>query len=788
MSVDSTKAGEIHRSERDYFLDIHSDEWGSAVSDQDWQRVALGNKTRFLKRLIQSDATTPSRNSQTQKSLTEYIVRFPSAPIFGIHRKHEYQNQLQRINHHTMRIIKREATDAAPPQISRVFLVHNGLDEIDDMSFYYKLADEMLDDESAIIIRPFPGHLTRCPFPSAYAESPLAGYLQDSGNLFRQFLCYMLETQWLLSALVPVPSYPALAGAELLAEKKDRGPRLCRTDTPTLAHAIFNSWTSVYQTNPAERASGLKVTEANITDSVQVLRELLGWRAATVAGARKRPDAVQPRLHTIGYSLGGYVAQCVFFTWPFAMSSCTSMLSGGALRNLALNSFAQPEEWQFVMRALRFEVESAMATGRFGVDQKSRTVAGIEYDLFAGFHRTFYEVFLQDWENAYQSRISEYAPRLLHVLGGADEIVTRESLLRATPQEGINSLQIANLTHFPMQRFGEWSDFWLPEVARLIRNFSVRTEVLVARSLTESFERQEAVAAQKPQKQPREEPRSVSRRNEGRLNSHAYVNQLTKMVDILEHGGWLMMLRNRVPSALLADSVVELNQVIHHEDREIARYLDGLRERGRSLHRFRKRLTVILPDQLDDWFMRESAIFPAKVGVSGGHIPDEQDLRKAWKEFNEQWSHPVGVLRRFDPMRPPNHQKKFPFLLDATITTEDPFGKGKPRALINTLPNVWIAIAKTMAKEMAGTNKDQREEFELSFVAWCSRLAEGKVETKRDFEKWMASETLQIVRVSSAELNPDLMGQRILDLRVAKQLLCHSAAAYCYSHEWSDDS
>ena len=76
--------------------------------------------------------------------------------------------------------------------------------------FFYKFAadiireSELRGERAICIIRPFPGHLTRYSTNPRFAESPLEHYLDDSLELFRHYLRYMVETQWLLSALAPV--------------------------------------------------------------------------------------------------------------------------------------------------------------------------------------------------------------------------------------------------------------------------------------------------------------------------------------------------------------------------------------------------------------------------------------------------------------------------------------------------------------------------------------------------------------------------------------------------------
>ena len=45
-------------------------------------------------------------------------------------------------------------------------------------------------------------------------------YLADSGDLYRQYLRFMIENRWLLSCLMPIRKYPAIVGCDLNIEGK----------------------------------------------------------------------------------------------------------------------------------------------------------------------------------------------------------------------------------------------------------------------------------------------------------------------------------------------------------------------------------------------------------------------------------------------------------------------------------------------------------------------------------------------------------------------------------------
>ncbi|HJX38309.1 MAG TPA: hypothetical protein VJ714_06910 [Anaerolineae bacterium] len=495
----SVDPGMIHPDERDYGLRLNSDDWGTGLNSNLGWRVTPTptGATKYLTRTISVDekgktslVRRDDHDSPDQGNcLTEAIVRFPAAPIYQIHREQQYTYTIEpRIYYQTMRLLRRPWSDD-PRRAKRIYLFHHGLNEIDRLGFYYQLANLILDEDSVCIIRALPAHLMRSPFPGEYAEKPLDRYLADAGDLLRQFLRFMLETQWFLSAVVSLPDYRVVSGMNLLASGKERSKS--RQDPGVLANAIYNAWQSAYSANALGPCDFVKAD--HIRTSVEALRDLTGWEptANNQDGPPPKNDLPPPALHSIGYSMGGYLAQSVFFSWPFVVASCTTIGSGGPLREVALTEFAHPEEWQSVMYALRFEIENAMLLNRLvrsGNDDWGYFIAGINEDYYAFLDRIFNDVFLQDFRGAYRQRVSEYAHRLLFVLGGMDPVISTRSVIESSPPGGINMIQIANLSHFLWRDQGEWRRFWLPRVAAVVGAFSHRTEEILAESLNENWD------------------------------------------------------------------------------------------------------------------------------------------------------------------------------------------------------------------------------------------------------------------------------------------------------------
>src|SRR5207249_4777972 len=120
---------------------------------------------------------------------------------------------------------------------------------------------------------PFPAHLTRYPLFGRYAEKPLQRFITDPSDLFRQYLRFMVEMQWLISTLVPVSYYPVTSGVPLLCEDKN-DPSGGRCKPGILSRNIHEAWTNIR----ASSKRGMEIAEADVFHSITVIRKLIGWR------------------------------------------------------------------------------------------------------------------------------------------------------------------------------------------------------------------------------------------------------------------------------------------------------------------------------------------------------------------------------------------------------------------------------------------------------------------------------------------------------------------------------
>jgi hypothetical protein len=789
--------------ERDHVLNLHDPGWGATLRPP-W-RESTDPDRHFERTLTVSD--TPD------VAIEERIVRFPSVPIYGINRKAEYNHQFrERPNMHTLRILTAAIGEGSPPPVTRVFILHNGLNETRNLSFYYRLASWILQedgpkDRSACLIAPFPGHLMHAPFPGPFGQTPLSRYLGDSGELFRQFLRYMVEMRWLLSLLVQRRPESWRVG----------GMPLPRAD---LAKSLFEEWSMLrrasrrvwegrkidllpFDEKTERQLIGIELDDRTIQQTLDVITEVLGLKHA-------RSPITMP-VHVVGYSLGGFLAQSVFFAWPNIVSSCSTICSGGAIRALSPTAFAHSEEWQAVLHTLRPELEESMLGARIARDPVSHRVAGMEESQFGYYRRIFDQVFLQDDKASYKARLSEYGTRMLFVSGGEDPIVRTREILDAGPDDGITMLSVANLTHFlgekPLSdRETEQREFWLPEAGGLLARAAERAEEL------HKYERQEArreyMAAKHPDR-PRphkseedEKNRGPSRPRQRDLPSPEFEDALdwviagVKTTESAKNKlgeGWIFICRNGVPAAFLGTHMHRAwGTGLHHHDVSVQRYAAGLARRAASLEAIDDRATLLLPDGLRRTFVESSGGLVDPHSDAPGYLTTEQERSDAWDLFTEAWGSNARWLDAAGSIAdsllgPSGSDVHRAFAEEAARWQRIP----AKRLPVTHLPDVWISVDNR--RYNAGRFHDAITAFIedvgeiLAGEPPTPRQSSGPIKAEGDrgkaLERDLKEGRVRIVRVSGAELNPRYRGRFEKAFWPALSLLVHCAGALVRSRD-----
>lgn len=787
--------GVINAQERDINLSLNG-AWPVEIPGWSVGSNLDSNKSYLFRPLQLKD---PSQSSGETNSLSEFVIRFPSAPLYSTHRRYEYQYNIARLNYHTFRLLRRPWKGPKPSQIEKIFIIHNGLNECEYFDFYYELAERLiLDDKTACIVRPIPGHLNRYPFSSPFSQKPLESYLADAGNLFRQFLRYMIETQWLLSAIVPMNRYHVVAGLALLEPGDEK--KLGRWDPKTLSKRIFSEFNKLYKANNLPKGEshppptfeeffGKSVTREAILDSIICIRHLLGWKQGQSPKKPPQAESLCPSIHAIGYSLGGFLAQSVFFSWPFAIGSCTTLCAGGALRDVGITAFAHPEEWQMVVRALRFEMGDAMIQGRIKLGPQG-TIAGLNQFKFSFLEKIFYDVFLQDDRGTYKSRVFEFVNRLFFVIGGNDPIVTAQSVLNASPPGGVNLLEISSLSHFLRSQtlvVEEWRDFWLPEVTRIINFFSGRANKLHGRTLYQNWWDDNWDERMKINEAPNENTLSQSKNDsvDIHLSSETFQFEIEDMVNRLD-SGWLFILRNDVPAVLLNTIMLHRRSVaVHFADDAISNYVSRLQSWQKKLRKEGHSVSLVVPAKLPKWFKSYiPTLSPMQESILGTYLSTEK-MEEIWGEFNQTWSSPPNSLKFFrggGEAVNQDFEKKVRGLFKGV--------SGSDKLVVNTLPDVWLFLSnlvreRWLEEEGSRPTGDDRKVMEKKFIDWAGKLAEKDVATVNLSKQWLSSRDICLVKFSAAEFNPRFRGTLIHDFEKARRYIIHAALAFTRSEEIS---
>ncbi len=825
-------ASPIHLRERDYFLELDQARWppppdtlklpvgeGEGVAAREQDQTRAGAQSRWIAAPWQRKPEDPAAwgclwrrlrksfaGSGKETGLYESVIRFPSAPLSGIQQKPDFQFRLDQRHQHTFRLLTAGSPGTA--RIERIFLFLNGMNEIDYFDFYYDLAALLIDGNHhiACIVYPYPGHLSRYPMVGRYAEKPLQRFIMDPSDLFRQYLRFMIEMQWLLSVLVPVSYYPVAPGLPLLAEDREGQPSGGRCKAGLLSKAIVNEWQGINECSrrviegskvakdlKSRRNQGTEVSVEHVRHSVETIRRLIYWQPSVNRLAEIEPPGPMPppTIHIVGYSLGAYLAQSAFFTWPFAISSCTSLCAGAALHELRPVKIAHEEEWRAITHGLKYEIDSGLLERRIRLENAEvpgrRSVCGIRASYFSSHFRIFTDVFLQDPHGSYRPRVSEFVPRLLFVVGGNDPIVSTKSVLDASPPEGINLMEIANLSHFIAVAGGEWPLFWLPTVAGVVASLAEHSEGLLARSVLSNLWNPETMGPATRWRSGKEARRSRAREPEP-LDSGRLRKLLAELVEPLrgrQRAGHLFILRNQVPFTLMGERLLhKRGSTPHYEDFEIRRFWEELKERGDSMAIHRKRITIVVPGRLNEWFRAQPSILSAKSLPLARELQDRKSLGAIWKEFLNRWGG-TGALYRFHPGDPtdPGQIVGTRFKLERLVRKDTSTPSNHP--VVNCLPDVWMGLSASAVRGIGGGAV--REDIHANFQRWVRDLyAEHSDQPERrprekQFRDWLEKGTLKIIRVSAAQANPRYLGERIWDPETAIDLVVHSALALARS-------
>jgi pimeloyl-ACP methyl ester carboxylesterase len=539
---------------------------------------------------------------------------------------------------------------------------------------------------------------------------------------------------------------------------------------------------------------GKKTTRRQVVASDMLLR----W--ALKRDAEGSPRSM--RVHVIGYSLGGFVAQSVFFAWPQVVSSCTTICSGGALSALSPTAFAQPEEWQSVLHSLRPELSNSMLQGRLGSDEGKKDVpvgmvAGMPIQRFGYFQRIFEQVFLQEDRSSYQERLSEYGLRMLFVSGGEDPIVPPKNILDASPKEGTTMLSIAGMTHFLNQeprkdriREIEQRDFWLPEAGRLIARAAIHSE---------RVQRDEREVAGELNSQPASKTRSAARTGRpGGSNlltdSGMFEAAMDGVIDaVKDKGGWLIACRNTLPAALVGQQgLIRWGMALHHHDVRIQQYVAGLRHRAWTLEGAAHRTTLILPEQLKHWFVDLSARFDPHSDGPMGRMTTREDREEIWGDFEKNWRKNIRQFEAGSIAQPLEDMDVSNFAA-AIARWQEVEGRFME---VTHLPDVWIGIQEE--GKLISTNSRRSTDIHSQIIGGVERLVEEEVQRallhlelelrkdqeglenlehhKKQLEDDIKTEKIRVVQVSGAEFNPRYRGKIEISPSVVMRMLAWCAA------------
>lgn len=825
--------GRILHRERDLQLGLKAPEWpqkGCRLG-KDGERPPPGAEP-----WQQLDGYLYRTIAPKRQPLWEVMLRFPNAPIYGLRqRRARLHPNKNRSNFHTLRVLgllpdTDDDQGLSDRSIRDVYILHNGLNETKDAELHYHLASRLLaqsERPAVCILRPFPGHLTRYPYSDSFAERPLDTFLLDSGDLFRQFIRFMLETRWLMSILAPRQNYNVITGGGLVDVNPPKS-------SAKLAERIVGEWVEMDAASIGDsqrpRMKKRDVTESAVKRTVDILRdELLRWGPTSDDQIPTRTQEEAPAVHVVGYSLGGFLAQSVFFAWPYAVGSCITLFGGGELRKLAPTAFAQPEEWQSVLHALRYELDRAMGGPLQPTDHK---ISGVKEETFEYLFRVFYEVFLQYYQGSYKTRLAEFIQRMLFVTGGQDPIVRPGNILEAAPAEGVNLIDIAGMSHFPMKPKErvqkEQRDFWLEQLGQIVPAFAAQADERRRDVLHRSWlnadgsnlhnEAEAAYHEYKDQLDKIGEPPSQGVVTSGvPLSDRWFGKEIERICNVIDKGahvtargretrrkagqsrrGWVLVSRNEIPPVFQSAAVLRrYAAALHHSEDLAADEFWLALKRRRALEAGRSRVTLMVTDRARALAKhREPSIFPPRSETPGVPRLSAAQHKESLAYFEETW-----LKRQPDAIRTLISRDFRPDELGAIGLAiaqgqyVDPI-EDKVKIPVRFLADAWMGIDEVLLNKLERlylTNdvRGQRRRAEQSIVTWGTRLAmdqhgndgtaSGRQSATEILEEAIDRRTLLIVEFSRAGLNPRYRGRRLVSSKRAADVLVHWALAYCAS-------
>ena len=274
------------------------------------------------------------------------------------------------------------------------------------------------------------------------------------------------------------------------------------------------------------------------------------------------------------------------------------------------------------------------------------------------------------------------------------------------------------------------------------------------------------------------------------LSSEEFQDELDEMVREAGLEGWLFVLRNKLPQAMVAKTALHQGGVqLHYSEDHVAEYYRKLYIRGQALLRNRRRLTVVIPKYTGRFFRRSKALLLPRAVTPSGSKPDSEALESAWKAFCDEWAD-SEALRVFDPGKMPNHPDAMEsHLLELENEERRRLRLPDSRPLLNFLPDTWICMTRSFLESAPRggprTRSDARDLAERRLVDLALGFSKDKSARRSDTSDWLqgsiSNGSLRIVKLSGCEINSRFRGVMIRDAQLAATPLIHAALAYHHS-------
>lgn len=343
-------------------------------------------------------------------------------------------------------------------------------------------------------------------------------------------------------------------------------------------------------------------------------------------------------------------------------------------------------------------------------------------------------------------------------------------------------------------------EFWLPEVAALIRRFADRADTDQRRDRPHmwfdsmihrpelSFNEWNKAAngvAYDPEDTTTPRPRPLTASElvaigsdgslPGRLFERCLDDLLERAARTGDDDGVLLILRNEVPSLLLPDAVIrERGAALFHDDLQLVAYCHGAHQRRNLVSECIDRIALVLPANARSimLYMDAQPACPSQAESAGGQIGVSIEVEDVWRQVAATLRRLAAEgrqsMRMFDGNLNFDDAPRQPS--ETLLVAANGYSHNESLMRVAALPDCWVWLSRrALGAKFARKLTIERAIDDLE------RHAPDFDDNPEDVDRMLRDGDIRIVTVSRARYNPRYRGRLVVSARDACKLLVHVA-------------